>query len=121
MLVKATREGLPGQTTSSGWKIDARMPFVALPSRSALYCFVRITNPLNLRSVIAIVLDVGPHSDQDDAYVFHGARPQAESGISIVAGVQTKAANGAGIDLGENVWNALGMTDNTDVAWTFLP
>jgi hypothetical protein len=31
-----------------------------------------------------------------------------------------RTTNGAGIDLGEYVWKALGMTDNTEVQWEFL-
>lgn len=120
MRVMATREGLIGKKTASGWNITPFMPYVALPSAKALYRFVRVTNQVNDRSVIAIVLDVGPHSDCDDAYVLGGERPQAEHGISIVNGVQAVARNTAGIDLGENVWNALAMPNNTEVDWWFL-
>lgn len=116
MTVKATREGLVGWKTSSGWVIDRSMPFVALPSSKALYKFVKITNPLVNKSCIAIVLDVGPFNEQDDNYVFNGARPQAESGIS----VSGKGTNKAGIDLGEKVWSLLEMRDNTEVSWEFL-
>lgn len=120
MRVKATREGLVGGTTASGWKIDTVMPFVALPSRRALYRMVRIKNPLNGKIVLAIVLDVGPHSDADNAYVFDGARPLAEKGISQTAQGTGIARNTAGIDLGEAVWKSLGMEDNTEVDWEFI-
>lgn len=116
MTVKATREGLVGQRTSSGYVIDTVVPFVALPSTMALFRFIRITNPANSKSCLAIVLEVGPWNEHDDAYVFAGQRPQAESGVS-VSGTGT---NGAGIDLGEKVWHELGMTDNTDVMWEFI-
>jgi hypothetical protein len=98
-----------GATTATGWVINDHMPFVALPSTKALYRFVRVTNPFNQQSCLAVVLDVGPWNINDDAYVFQGARPQAESGTT----------NKAGIDLGEAVWNALGMKDNTCVDWEF--
>lgn len=116
MTVKATREGLVGKETASGYVIDAVVPFVALPSRAALGRFIKVTNPANSKSCYAIVLEVGPWNTHDDAYVFAGARPQAEAGIS-VSGTGT---NGAGIDLGEKVWNLLGMTGNTNVEWEFL-
>lgn len=116
MTVKATREGLVGHTTASGWIIDTQRFFVALPSRRALHKRVRITNPANGRSCEAEVLDVGPWNEHDDEYVFGGSRPEAEMGIS-VSGAGT---NRAGIDLGEAVWQALGMEDNANVEWEFL-
>lgn len=116
IAVKATREGLKGQKTSSGYVIDGFVPFVALPSCAALLKVIRISNPANGMQVLAMVLDVGPWNEHDDAYVFNGQRPAAESGTD-TRGRQT---NGAGIDLGERVWNALGMTDNTDVEWEFV-
>jgi len=96
MTVKATREGLIGAQTASGYIIDRIVPFVALPCGKALQRFVRLTNPLNQKSCIAIVLDVGPWNTQDDAYVLGGARPQAESGTDTTG----RTTNGAGIDLG---------------------
>jgi hypothetical protein len=109
-----------GQHTSSGYVIDRSVTFVALPSIKALHRHVRVTNPENHATVIAEVLDVGPHSDRDDEYVFGGKRPLAERGISKADGVTGKAANNAGIDLGERVWGVLGMKDNGPVEWTLL-
>jgi hypothetical protein len=120
MVVKATREGLVDHMTASGYRIDVIVPFVALPSRNALHRAIRVTNVANNRNVIAVVLDVGPHSDCDDAYVFGGARPLAEQGISRTSEGTGKAANSSGIDLGEWVWNELGMLDNTEVDWVFV-
>lgn len=117
MLVKATREGLIGGKTASGYIVDKVVPFVALPSVDALGRFIRVTNPLNGLSVIAIVLDVGPWNTADNGYVFGGLRPQAETGISISG----KGTNNAGIDLGEKVWKSLKMGDNTEVDWEFIP
>ena len=117
MTVKATREGIVGGLTASGYRIDTVVPFVALPARGALHRFVRVTNPANGRSTLAIVLDVGPWNIDDTAYVFDGARPAAERGIDVSGNGQT---NGAGIDLSEAVWTALGMTDNSNVAWEFV-
>ena len=116
MLVKATREGEIGGTTSSGYVVDRFVPFVALPSTKALGRFVRIKNPANGKSCFAVVLDVGPWNIADHDYVLGGARPQAESGFD-ATGRQT---NKAGIDLSEVVWHQLGMTDNTCVQWEFL-
>lgn len=122
MQVKATREGLIGQTTASGWRIDAEYPFVALPSRNALNKWVKITNPANGISMRAQVRDVGPHNMHDDNYVFHGARPLAEQGIyTDEEGRQVHGTtNNAGIDLGQAVWLGLEMKDNTDVDWEFV-
>jgi hypothetical protein len=113
--VKATREGLIGQRTASGYVIDRIVPFVALPDRSALGRFIRIRNPANDRACLAIVLDVGPWNIDDVGYVFGGARPQAESGTDHSG----RPTNGAGIDLGERVWHQLGLADNSTVEWEF--
>jgi len=116
MRVKATREGLVGDMTASGYRIDAVVPFVALPSTRALFKIVKITNPANGRATRAIVLDVGPWNEHDDAYVFEHARPAAERG----ADERGRTTNKAGIDLSERVWKMLGMVDNSDVDWEFI-
>lgn len=116
MRVKATREGLVGGKTASGYVVDRVVPFVALPSTKALHKFVRVTNVFNGLHTMAIVLDVGPWNEHDDAYVFRGERPRAESGTD----TRGRDTNFAGIDLGEYVWKKLGMTDNTDVVWEFV-
>jgi hypothetical protein len=114
MLVTATREGLIGGKTASAYVVDTVVPFVSLPSTNALFRFVRLH--ANGRTCIAIVLDVGPWNTDDDAYVFGGARPQAETGKD----KSGRVTNGAGIDLGEKVWALLAMTDNGPVEWSFL-
>jgi hypothetical protein len=116
ITVKATREGLVGGKTASGYVIDKVVPFVALPSVHAIGRFVRVINPINGNSTLAIVLDVGPWNTQDDAYVFSGERPKAETEKDEFG----RIPNGAGIDLGEKVWHALGMMDNTNVTWEFV-
>lgn len=116
MKVKATREGLIGEKTASGYIIDNVVPFVALPSVHALHKFVKVINPKNDKFTLAIVLDVGPWNEYDDNYVFKGARPAAESGID----TRGRATNRAGIDLGEAVWNKLEMKDNDNVLWEFI-
>lgn len=116
MTVKATREGLIGQKTASGYIIDTVVPFVALPSTKALGRFVKLSNPANSQACYAVVLDVGPWNVSDDSYVLGGERPQAESGIDLMG----RPTNGAGLDLGERVWKLLGMTDNGNVEWEFL-
>jgi hypothetical protein len=112
--VKATREGLVGQRTASGYVVDTVVPFVALPSVRALGKFVRLSH--GSRSCMALVLDVGPWNEHDDPYVFDGARPAAEAGLD----TRGRVTNGAGIDLGERVWHLLGMTDNDEVEWEFV-
>lgn len=127
--VKATREGLIGSESASGYIIDKVVPFVALPSVNALGKFVRVTNPLNNKSTIAIVLDVGPWNEHDDSYVFGASRPMSEDGWRIIYKdykedikelVRDNKTNKAGIDLGEKVWKLLDMKDNTDVTWEFI-
>ena len=89
MRVKATREGLVGQTTASGYVIDTIVPFVALPSTRAVHRLVRLNNPATQKTTYAVVLDVGPWNEHDDAYVFGGSRPQAETGTTHAVGGQT--------------------------------
>lgn len=137
--VLATREGLIGGKTSTGWKINTVVPFVALPAFAALRQWVRVRNvkawnepdPKKWVVALALVMDVGPWNIDDDAYVFQAAtmpgnffthqpdksvRPQAESGTDKTG----RKTNGAGIDLGERVWQLLGMTDNSEVEWEFV-
>jgi hypothetical protein len=116
ITVKATREGLVGRPTASGWVIDTTTPFVALPSHKALGMTVRVVNPENGKECITTVKDVGPWNTHDDNYVFGGARPLSESGVS----VSGDGTNSSGIDLGEAVWLALGMVDNSNVSWEFV-
>lgn len=111
MTVKATREGLVGHVTATGYIIDTVVPFVALPSEAAKQRLIQIANPATGKSCYAFVLDVGPWFISDDAYVLDGQRPRAESAPN---------TNGAGIDLGEKVWALLGMTDNGPVSWEFV-
>lgn len=128
ITVKATREGLSGKKTATGYPIDDHVPFVALPSPEALRQMVTVINPRTGLSCKAFVLDVGPWNIRDNAYVFQAAtltddpilpanikRPQAESGADMTG----RTTNGAGIDLGEFVWKALGMTNNDLVSWKF--
>lgn len=118
--IKATREGLVGKETSTGWKINNNVPFVALPSLAARYERVVIFFPDTGKFTVARVLDTGPWNVDDDEYVYGAARPQAESGKD----KQGRTTNGAGIDLGEKVIQNLGIAstnDNVIVDWWFLP
>lgn len=130
--VLATREGLTGQKTSTGYLIESFTPFVALPSDAALRQWIVVHNPRNGKAMRALVLDVGPWNIHDHAYVFQPAtmgvifqgsldtgkvtRPQAESGKDKFG----RKTNGAGIDLSERVWSELGMVDNDQVLWEFV-
>jgi hypothetical protein len=114
--VKATREGLTNAITASGYRIDDHVPFLALPSKRALGMFVRLRNPANNKTALAVVLDVGPWNEHDDGYVFGPNQPQAESGKDTWG----RRTNRAGIDLGAKLWDQLGMLDNTDVQWEFV-
>ncbi|SRR6266705_2811311 len=128
IAVLATREGLHGGKTATGYRIDPFVPFVALPSTAALHLWVRLHNPKSGRSCRALVLDVGPWCVADHSYVFQPAtvnrlgevplvtvRPVAESGRD----ERGRVTNKAGIDLGEVVWTALGMQGNEEVWWEF--
>lgn len=118
--VLATREGLVGDATSSGYKIDKIVSFAALPNTQALHRWIQITNPLNGKSTIAQILDVGPWN-VDDPYVFSGARPLSEQGFKTDGHKRISGTtNGAGIDLGERAWEDLGMKDNSLVRWSFI-
>ncbi len=125
--VFATREGLEGGKTSSGYVIErnSKVPFVALPSFKALNKFVRIQ--YKDKRVLAIVLDVGPWNEHDDEYVFNGDRPDSEHGehVKYVNGkptqvIEPEKVNKAGIDLGEYIWHQLGLKDNDFVEWEFV-
>jgi hypothetical protein len=115
-VVKATREGLVGGKTASGYVIDTVVPFVALPSTKALGKFVHVRNPRTMKSTMAVVLDVGPWNEHDDPYVFGDARPAAEVGQD----TRGRVTNHAGIDLSEKVWRVLGMNGNEPVEWEFV-
>jgi hypothetical protein len=126
--VKATREGLIGEKTSTGYVVEKDVPFVALPSTAALRQWVQVRNPRNGKTVRALVLDVGPWNINDHKYVFQaatldwhtlpepGVRPEAETGTDNFH----RHTNRAGIDLGERVWHELEMTDNDTVDWAFV-
>lgn len=136
ITVKATREALIGGKTATGFIIDTIVPFVALPCGAALRQWVRVSNPLKgTKSCLALVMDIGPWNEHDSAYVFQadtlpnwdriirlgqvnmgGIRPAAESGTD----TRGRTTNGAGIDLSEAVWQALGMVDNGLVSWEFV-
>ena len=113
--VRATREGLDGHRTSTGYRVDPHVPFVALPSTAALRLWIRIHNPLNNKVVRALVLDVGPWEEADHAYVFQPATMN-HLGLSVPPDtIRPKAESG--IDLGEKVWHDLDMRDNGEVEW----
>lgn len=126
ITVLATREGLQGRKMATGLPVDDHVPFVALPSTHALRLWVRLRNPRNNKSCKALVLDVGPWNTGDHSYVFQAAtmgpqlatpvRPQSETGEDLMG----RPTNHAGIDLGEWVWQALGMTDNDQIQWEFI-
>lgn len=122
--VKASREGLVGKPTATGWKIDAKTPFVALPSTTALYRFIHIHCIDTDKRCLAIVLDVGPWNIDDNQYVLTGARPLAESGIKTDGKTRIQGdTNKAGIDLGEAVWSTLGLPKlggSATVEWEFV-
>lgn len=128
--VKATREGLTGAKTATGYVVDPYVPFVALPSNAALRLWIRLYNPSTKKSCNALVMDVGPWNETDHKYVFQDATLNKSGSLSVLGvtrpasekGIDTRgrATNGSGIDLGETVWAKLGMTDNSNVWWEFM-
>jgi hypothetical protein len=112
--VKCTHEGLVGHTTACGYVIQPQSWFVALPHHAALRRVVRLWGDTTPGSFTAPVLDVGPWNTNDGAYVFGGARPAAESGLS----VSGHGTNGSGIDLSDALWITLGKPDH--VSWEFV-
>ena len=115
MIVKATGKAQTQATTFDGYVIDTLVNFVFLPSVSAMGRTILIRNATYTSWEFAVVLGVGPWNTHDDAYVFTGERPQAESGVSSY-GIIT---DGAGIDIGLTLWNTLGVEDLGDVEWKF--
>src|SRR6266851_5158764 len=81
ICVVATREGLDGGKTASGYRIERTVPFVALPSDAALRQWVWVLNPRTQKRVKALVLDVGPWNEKDHQYVFQPGT--LDPGVSI--------------------------------------
>jgi hypothetical protein len=116
-LVKATREGLTGRKTASGYVIDQIVPFVALPSTKALGRFVHVRNPRTQKSTMAVVLDVGPWNEHDNDYVFGDARPMQRRAASTRA---TGSRTTPGSISPKKSGSVLGMTGNEPVEWEFV-
>jgi hypothetical protein len=134
ITVVASREGLIGGLTAAGLTIREDSLFVALPARRALWRTVRVVRrptATSARSVICPVLDLGPwfpfrSYPDDEAYVFGGARPRAETMRGQVREGDAKKypINGAGIDLSDAVIEALGFRPEEwglrEVEWEFV-
>jgi hypothetical protein len=117
--VSASREGLVGETTATGYKIKADSVFVALPHTNALGKIVAVK--YGRLTVVCPVRDVGPWSIYDD-YWKKGRPPQAESGRRLPR-KWGKARNKAGIDLSDGLWDLLGIERGVgivDVKWKFM-
>ena len=114
------------QTLAIGDWLGDNFPGVALPSTAALRKWVEIRYKDHW--TCAQVVDVGPWTIDDDAYVLNGARPRAE----IFKGEHCRVhdggplhqwkSNGAGIDLFPATAKALGLNlnENAQVEWRFL-
>jgi hypothetical protein len=111
--VFATQEGLIGGTTATGHVIQENDIFVALPSRSALNREVELFYQGN--TLVAPVRDVGPWNTRDP-YWLSNSRPQAESGMDLYG----RTTNRAGIDLSNETFRSLSMTNNDWVYWRFV-
>jgi hypothetical protein len=107
--IVATREGLIGGKTATGHIIKKDDVFVALPSPSALHRIVVVS--YKGTEIEAPVLDVGPHSEDDDYWNRENGRPRAESGQR-TARLRERygpAKNKAGIDLSDALWDRFGI------------
>jgi len=92
--------------------LDAPTPYYAsLPARfpscdktMAKCPRIEVTNPATNKSIVLIVIELGPWNINDRNYVYGQARPQAESGTD----VSGRTTNKAGLDVGPEVKKILG-------------
>jgi peptidoglycan hydrolase-like protein with peptidoglycan-binding domain len=115
--IKATTFGGASERQTSaydGHVIGANEIGVALPFKFPSPPRVELRNPVNDKTVIAPVVDVGPWLI-DDPYWQRGARPEAETrwkaNTKLARGPNKgRVPNGAGIDLTPAAMRALGIT-----------
>lgn len=118
LAVFATREGLQGDETSSGHVITSEDLFVALPSKLALFQWVKVY--FGEKFAWVRVLDVGPHSENDSYFLNDPPIPLAQVGKSDIPGNVPK--NHAGIDLADGVYDGLGIPREAGIVkveWEF--
>lgn len=115
----------PQELSTGPWPGDGFLG-VALPCTGAKHLPVQLY--YNEVIVVATVMDVGPWSEDDEAYVFGNARPRAESYLKQYCPLRLDGlahsrylCNGAGIDLMPGTWRALGIADGVNVKlnWCF--
>jgi hypothetical protein len=123
MLVRAVRIKQSNKRSQGTWHRNDHVPWVQLPSEAAVRQLVAVSNPQIIDPAseqpmirLAIVLEVGPYFIDDDAYVFSGKRPRAETDYFKACG--DFSAHGIGI--GERVWTELQMVDGGLVDWDFF-
>ena len=123
--VKASREGLVGQTTSSGHVIQSNDFFAALPDISARGKQVQVSYSGKTRTVT--VEDVGPWYTDDPYWNLDGvplAQKDQQANRAVTRGPNAgRMTNGAGIDLADGLYYYL--TDGQDaglitVSWGFV-
>ena len=118
--VWATREGLVGKRTATGFVITKEALFVGLPDRSALNR--RVTVTYQGKSITVPVRDVGPHNTIDPYWEKDGT-PAAARGERLGKMARYgKPKNNAGIDLSDGLWDALGIPRRVGivtVTWCF--
>lgn len=118
--VTASREGLVGETTASGFVIKKDSVFVALPHRKSLGEWVAV----RYKDLVMVckVKDVGPHSIYDDYWNHSERGPLAEQGVRVPKR-WGKAKNKAGIDLSDGLWDWFGIKRGVglvNVKWKFI-
>jgi hypothetical protein len=118
--VLASREGLVGGTTACNHTITANDHFVALPSTGLCNTNVSLVNGAN--SEDTSVRDVGPwfpHGAPTSGNPCVGGNDQYWTTTGVPRAESSPCSNGAGIDLADGTFAALGLTGNGRIKWRF--
>ncbi len=120
--VFATDEGLVGQTTACGRVIQPQDHFVALPAGGLCGTSINLRSSPSSISQVAPVEDVGPWYPNSTATAGNPCVGPADpywntSGVPRAA--TASCSNGAGIDLADGTFSALGLTGNSTILWRF--
>jgi hypothetical protein len=120
--VLASDEGLVGQTTACGHVIQPQDQFVALPSTGLCGVSVNLKAMSFSPAQVTTVEDVGPWYPNHTATKGNPCVGPADpywnsSGVPRAQG--SSCSNGAGIDLADGTFAALGFLGNSSVLWRF--
>lgn len=76
---------------------------------------IEVINPTNNKSMVLLVIEIGPWNTNDKSYVFGQSRPQAESGTD----TSGRTTNKAGLDIGPEAMKALGGGSGSKFNWRY--